>query len=99
MDIIHSFQLNITCFEPTRIFTNIKGVTSTSTIDFMITIFPLATYDCCVIGPYLGDHKGHILLVKLESRCNDKRVIPDIKIRDFSFSNLNNLSSYLANFE
>lgn len=101
LDILNSFELNITCFEPTRIFTNIKGVTSVSTIDYMITSFDSANYECYVLDPLLSDHKGHYLTlqVNLLSESPDTNTFPSIKIRDICNSNLNNLYFQLNNVD
>ncbi|KAJ8928019.1 hypothetical protein NQ314_019430 [Rhamnusium bicolor] len=53
-DLIDS--LNITCKQPTRIFTNKNGIMFISTIDYMITNVSPDQYECLIVDPNLSDH-------------------------------------------
>lgn len=56
-DFLQCFNLNITSFEPTRIFTDISGKTSISLLDYILTDVDLKSCKTRIFEAHLADHK------------------------------------------
>lgn len=96
LDIFESFELKISNTGPTRVFTNIHGHTSSSTIDYMVTNMPDNTYRCEIFNPHIADHKGHILSVIRTDDPSAKNTIDIIETRPI---NDNNIRDFLYNLD
>lgn len=91
-DLFQSFELQSTTNEPTRVFTNVNGYTSSSTIDYLITNIPKSEYDCKLTDSNIADHLAHVLKFNISHIPNalngNKKCI---KKRDVCESNMQNL--------
>lgn len=95
-DLFQSFELESTTSEPTRIFTNVNGRTTSSTIDYLTTNMPKHVYTCKLTNSNIADHLAHILIFNIshtyktysgKNKC--------IKKRDVGESNMMNLINRL----
>lgn len=75
-NLFESYQLsNSRPFEPTRIFTNKNGHTSSTCIDFMMSNFSSSSCSCDLINPNVADHLAHILSIKTDSTVKSQPTI------------------------
>lgn len=97
-DVLDSFQLIRTTNQPTRIFTNVNGDTTSSALDYMTTNLPLNLYKCEIINPQIADHFAHILsfsLPSISSIINKHVNENNFVTRNLSQLNINQLIHYL----
>lgn len=88
VDFLNCFDFKITCFEPTRVFTDISGRTSSSFIDYILTNTDLKSCKTRVFEANLADHKVISLdyyYVSAEKKVDKKTQY----VRDISQNNLN----------
>lgn len=96
-DILESFQLHVTTTEPTRIFTNVNGFTSISTIDYLITNISVEYYTSTIVNPNLSDHFAHIFSLNFGEYSKNYNLVAvtPFQIRDTRQSNINHLTFLL----
>ncbi|XP_044751219.1 uncharacterized protein LOC123311374 [Coccinella septempunctata] len=61
MDLIDCFGLKITSTEPTRVFTDVNGHTSTSKVDYILTNAEQSECKVEVFDAFIGDHRTILL--------------------------------------
>lgn len=96
-DLFDSFQLNKTTCEPTRIFRNIHGHMSATSIDYAVTNMSPVNYNVKIYDPLLADHLSHIITLNLMSydKINTKNDSNILK-RIINAENLNELNMRIA---
>lgn len=77
LDLLDSYWLKVDSGGPTRVFTNLKGKTTTSQIDYIITNLNLDELENEILETHFSDHKA--LLLKFWMReprtCNKSNIV------------------------
>ena len=94
-DLFSSFDLSVTTYEPTRIFTNIHSQTSCSILDYVATNINERLYDCVVFNPHLSDHLAHKFTFEVNAIDMPEYAYERIS-RNFSPNNLETFKSMVS---
>lgn len=98
-DILSSFELAILNSEPTRVFTNIHGYTSSTCIDYMVTNIPRDFVKCDISNPNIADHLAHMLCVKIGNIKNNGSQKIFYKKRNSTENNINYFKTKLSQIQ
>lgn len=102
LDLLDSYKLKVASGGPTRVFTNLKGKTTTSQIDYIITNSNHDELENEILETHFSDHKALLLKFWMrEPRTGNKSNKKSHSYRDCSKNNLIRLSRMAvdANFE
>lgn len=95
IDLLECYSLNVTSKDPTRIFTDVTGYTSTSKVDYILTNANPSDCTVEVLEAHISDHR--IISLKFVTELNfDTRPSPKL-IRNLSQCNLNDFASRISN--
>lgn len=94
-DVLKSHNLKSNIIQPTRIFTNKNGKTSSTCIDYMLTTLPEENYNIKLMQPNIADHLAHILTFESEYNVNRVEINPKRYLRQLYPENLNEFKQRL----
>lgn len=95
-DIFESFGLHQTLLEPTRIFTNINGTTSSTGIDYLVTDLSRDSYACSLIECGLADHLAYRFEYYKAKTLETNHTTSYVSQRDLSKQNIECLGYLLC---
>lgn len=94
-DLLHCFDLRVTSLEPTRVHTNVNGLTTVSKVDYILTNASLNFCRTKVFDSHLGDHKVSMLEYSYGSVIHENER-ESMLVRDVSPRSLDCLRHFMS---